>query len=97
MRLVDGKEFPTFGRGLWWAAQTVTTVGYGDAVPHATSGRLVAVAVMVCALAFLTVVTGAITASLLDAGHRRQHDHTPERHDAPAPVNTNRDPHWRMR
>jgi len=28
MRLIDPEEFPTIGRGLWWAAQTVTTVGY---------------------------------------------------------------------
>jgi voltage-gated potassium channel Kch len=38
MRLVDGKEFPTIGRGLWWAAETVTTVGYGDVVARATPG-----------------------------------------------------------
>jgi voltage-gated potassium channel len=71
MWLIDRKEFPTLGRGLWWAAQTVSTVGYGDVVPHATRGRLVAVMVMLSALAFLTVVTAAITATLLESAHRR--------------------------
>jgi voltage-gated potassium channel len=56
---------------LWWAAETVSTVGYGDVVPHATRGRLVAVMVMLSALAFLTVVTAAITATLLESTHRR--------------------------
>jgi voltage-gated potassium channel len=65
MRLIDSKEFPTIGRGLWWAAQTVTTVGYGDAVPRAAAGRVLAVVVMVCAVAFLTVFTAAITAALI--------------------------------
>jgi voltage-gated potassium channel len=66
MRLTDGKEFPTVGRGLWWAAETVTTVGYGDVVPRATVGRVLAVVVMVSAIAFLTVVTAAITATLIE-------------------------------
>lgn len=70
MRIVDGKEFPTVGLGLWWAAQTVTSVGYGDVVPHETAGRLLALLVMFNAIAFLTVVTGAVTATLLDARSR---------------------------
>lgn len=79
MCVVDHKEFPTFGRGLWWAAQTVSTVGYGDVVPHETSGRFLAVLVMLCALAFLTVVTAAITATLLEGTHRRLQERAPTR------------------
>ena len=70
MRIVDGSEFPTVGLGLWWAAQTVTSVGYGDAVPHETAGRLLALIVMFNAIAFLTVVTGAVTATLIEARAR---------------------------
>jgi hypothetical protein len=55
----------------------VSTVGYGDVVPHATSGRLLAVVVMLCALAFLTVVTAAITATLLEGTHRRLYASAP--------------------
>jgi voltage-gated potassium channel Kch len=68
MHIVDRREFPTIGRGLWWAVQTITTVGYGDAVPHATAGRLVAIVVMLSAIAFVTVVTAAVTAILIDRG-----------------------------
>ena len=59
------------GSTLWWAVQTVTTVGYGDVVPHATAGRVLALVVMVSAIAFLTVVTAAITAALVDRERRR--------------------------
>ena len=33
MWLVDDENFPNYGVALWWSAQTVTTVGYGDVVP----------------------------------------------------------------
>jgi voltage-gated potassium channel len=66
MHIVDRREFPTIGRGLWWAAQTVTTVGYGDVVPHSTTGRFLAIVVMLCAITFVTVVTAAVTAILID-------------------------------
>ena len=51
MALVDGENFPSIGSGLWWAAQTVTTVGYGDNVPTNLAGRLVAVLVMLLGVA----------------------------------------------
>ena len=65
MTLVDGDSFPSIGSGLWWAVQTVTTVGYGDNVPTNVAGRLVAVLVMLVALAFLTVITASITSTFV--------------------------------
>jgi voltage-gated potassium channel len=76
IHIVDRSEYPTLGRGLWWAAQTVTTVGYGDAVPAATEGRIVAVFVMLSGIAGVAVVTAAISASLIEeARHRRPTAH----------------------
>ncbi len=46
MTVVDRENFPSIGSGLWWAVQTVTTVGYGDNVPTNLAGRLVAALVM---------------------------------------------------
>lgn len=65
MSTIDHENFTTLGQGLWWAVQTVTTVGYGDKVPTSTSGQLVAAAVMLLGLAFLTVITAAITSSFV--------------------------------
>ena len=71
MHFTDEKTYPTVGDGLWWAIQTVTTVGYGDLVPSSTAGRLVAALVMVLGIGFLTVITAAITSTFIESAKRR--------------------------
>jgi voltage-gated potassium channel len=65
MTIVDRKHYPSIGSGLWWAVQTVTTVGYGDVTPVTVSGRLVAALVMLVGIGFLTVITAAITSTFV--------------------------------
>jgi len=65
MTVIDHKNFTTIWLGLWWAVQTVTTVGYGDHVPTDAAGMLVAALVMLLGLAFLSVITAAITSSFV--------------------------------
>jgi voltage-gated potassium channel len=63
--VVDRDNFPSIGSGLWWAVQTVTTVGYGDNVPTNLAGQLVAVIVMLFGISFLTVITASITSTFV--------------------------------
>jgi voltage-gated potassium channel len=72
VRVTDPEDFPTVGRGMWWAVQTVTTVGYGDVVPHHTSGRAVGTVLMLNGIALLSVITAAITATLIEQARRRR-------------------------
>jgi len=71
MRLTDPKDFPNVWTGLWWAVQTVTTVGYGDALPESVAGRIVAALVMLGGIGFLTVTTAAITSVFVTAARQR--------------------------
>jgi voltage-gated potassium channel len=71
MWLIDRDEFPNVWLGLWWAVQTVTTVGYGDITPTHVGGRLIAAVVMVSGIGFLTVVTATISATFIEAARRR--------------------------
>ena len=70
-RLADRKDFDSLGDALWWALQTVTTVGYGDIVPSSGTGRVIGAFVMISGIAFLTVTTAAVTATLIEAARRR--------------------------
>jgi voltage-gated potassium channel Kch len=75
-RLLDHDDFDSIGEAMWWAVQTVTTVGYGDVTPTGTAGRLIGTIVMLVGIAFVTVVTAAVTALFIESARRR--------HGAPA-------------
>jgi voltage-gated potassium channel len=65
MRLIDPSQYKNIWVGMWWAIQTVTTVGYGDVTRSKTGGRMLAAFVMLEGIAFLAVVTAAITSSFV--------------------------------
>ena len=65
MTVVDHKHFRSIGLGLWWAVQTVTTVGYGDVVPETPVGQIVAAVVMLLGIGFITVITASITGAFV--------------------------------
>ena len=65
IRIVDHKEYSSIWLGMWWALQTVTTVGYGDVTPKDVAGRLVGALVMLEGIAFLAIVTAAITSTFV--------------------------------
>jgi voltage-gated potassium channel len=69
--LVDPKTFPTVWLGMWWALQTVTTVGYGDVVPVGTAGRIIATFLLLGGLAFLTVIIAMITSGFVSRYQRQ--------------------------
>lgn len=73
MTIADRDGFPTLGSGLWWAVQTVTTVGYGDHVPTTTPGQIMAAAVMLLGIGFVTVITASITGAFIARSRREQH------------------------
>jgi voltage-gated potassium channel len=67
MWLLDRAEYPDLSVALWWAIQTVTTVGYGDVPPADPVGRAVAAGVMLAAVAFLAIVTASITSAFIES------------------------------
>ena len=70
MRLLDHSEYSNVWVGMWWALQTVTTVGYGDVTPQHVAGRLVGSVVMLYGIAFLTITIAAITSTFVTRAER---------------------------
>lgn len=65
----DG-DIQSFGTALWWAVQTTTSVGYGDAVPVTVPGRVVAVLAMLVGIGLFSVVTANVAAFLVEGSVR---------------------------
>jgi voltage-gated potassium channel len=65
-RGAEGANIKSFPDGLWWAATTVTTVGYGDKFPTSLAGRGIAVLLMLAGIALFGVLTAAIAAFFVE-------------------------------
>lgn len=73
-RGTEGANIMTFADGLWWAATTITTVGYGDRFPTSAAGRGVAVVLMLAGIALFGVLTAAIAAFFVEQDAQSEAD-----------------------
>ncbi|HWK20954.1 MAG TPA: ion channel [Microbacteriaceae bacterium] len=77
-RDAPGATITNFPDALWWAAVTLTTVGYGDVVPITVLGRLYAVLLMLGGIVIIGVASGTAVSYISE--RVRGHDRDVERH-----------------
>ncbi|MEU8578539.1 potassium channel family protein [Streptomyces asoensis] len=77
-RGAPGATMTTFGDAIWWAAATLSTVGYGDITPVTPGGRAIAMFMMAGGLALLGAVTGSFSSWLLQIFSRESDRRPPE-------------------
>jgi voltage-gated potassium channel len=63
---IEPETADSVGDGLWWAAATLSTVGYGDIAPTTLMGRIVAVILMVVGVGTFAGLTAAIAAYFVE-------------------------------
>jgi len=70
MYLLEADEqpavFSSIPAAMWWAIETLTTVGYGDMVPTTLAGRLLGGVVSIVGIGTLALFSGLITVGFLD-------------------------------
>jgi voltage-gated potassium channel len=75
MHVIERDEQPgafgTLPGAMWWAVVTLTTTGYGDAVPHTHLGHLVGSFVMICGIATFGLWTGILATGFAAESRRR--------------------------
>lgn len=62
--MAPGARIKTPSDGLWWAVQTLTTVGYGDVVPVTPIGRLLGVLLLIVGAVLFGTVVAMISSSM---------------------------------
>ena len=68
IRVADAHDFPSLGLAVWWALQTVTTVGYGDVVPTTRVGQIVGGLEMVLGISFVAFLVAGVTSTVIQRG-----------------------------
>ena len=71
VEVLSPNSFQSIGDAAWWAATTVTTIGYGDVVPETSGGRVIAVFVMFASVATISFATAVVTASFVSYQQRK--------------------------
>jgi voltage-gated potassium channel len=66
------ERFGSLPLSMWWAVTTLSTTGYGDAVPETFLGRMVAGMVMISGLAVFGLLTGILATGFATEHRRRE-------------------------
>jgi voltage-gated potassium channel len=74
IHLLEGRGQPeTFGTipdAMWWSIETLTTVGYGDAIPKTAAGRFVGAIVMLLGIGVFVLWTSIFAAGFLEESRK---------------------------
>lgn len=65
-------HFGSIPRAMWWAVATLTTVGYGDAVPITWAGKAMAGLVMIAGFGMFALPVAIISSGFAAEIHRRE-------------------------
>ncbi len=66
--------FSSIPAAMWWAVATLTTVGYGDAYPITTGGKIFTSIVTILGIGIIAIPTGLIAAALTSSKNKDDSD-----------------------
>ncbi len=73
-RNVQPEAFGSIPSAMWWAAVTLTTVGYGDVTPITPVGRVIGVAIMILGIGLVALPAGMLASRFSEELHNRREE-----------------------
>jgi voltage-gated potassium channel len=74
--------FTDISQAMWWAVITLTTVGYGDAYPITTMGKLVGAGISILSIGLVALPAGILASGFSEQLHIRRQKYQDKVHDA---------------
>lgn len=74
-RTAQPEEFGSIPAAMWWAAVTVTTVGYGDVTPITILGRMISVLIMILGIGLVALPAGMLASRFSEELHHRREEY----------------------
>ncbi|MBI1210907.1 MAG: cyclic nucleotide-binding domain-containing protein [Alphaproteobacteria bacterium] len=71
MHTIEPQTFESIPAAMWWALETLTTVGYGDVVPVTPPGKMFGAVIMICGLGLFALPIGIVATAFVNEIHRR--------------------------
>lgn len=74
-RNVQPDVFGSIPAAMWWAAVTLTTVGYGDVTPITVVGRMIGVVIMILGIGLVALPAGMLASRFSEELHHRREEY----------------------
>lgn len=74
-RDVQPDVFGSIPAAMWWAAVTLTTVGYGDVTPITVVGRMIGVVIMILGIGLVALPAGMLASRFSEELHHRREEY----------------------
>jgi voltage-gated potassium channel len=78
-----GTLFTSIPRAMWWAVETITTIGYGDMIPTTAIGRVIGGFVALIGICAVALPVGIVSSGFIEELNRKKRQTT-----APADART---------
>ena len=70
---VQPEHFGSIPQAMWWTVVTLTTVGYGDIVPHTVAGKFIATLTALMGVCVVALLTGIVATGFTNQVAMRRH------------------------
>jgi voltage-gated potassium channel len=72
-----GTLFTSIPRAMWWAVETITTIGYGDMIPMTPVGRVIGGFVAFIGICAVALPVGIVSSGFIDELNRKRQPAAP--------------------